>query len=66
MLVKESKGNARGRGLIIDDKKGLQTFEFFLPKAIRKVFDEKYSSEANQAITNTQTYVPQSNDAVAR
>lgn len=66
MLIKESKGNARGRGLILSDKKGLQTFEFFMPKNIRKIYDEEYSALVSQNITNTQNFVPRTSDAVGR
>jgi hypothetical protein len=50
MLEKESKGNSRGRGLLINDPKGLQTFEFFIPQRVRSSMDLNFGSSANHAV----------------
>lgn len=37
-LIKESKGNSRGRGLLPNDITGLQTYEVFIPSSLRSLF----------------------------
>lgn len=43
VLTKESKGNSRSRGLLPNDSKGLQTYEFFLPSWVKQTFEENFS-----------------------
>ena len=57
MLEKESKGNSRGRGLLINDTTGLQTYEFFIPKTVRAIFDANFSAKAKNEIANMQQSV---------
>lgn len=61
-LAKESKGNSRGRGLILNDQNGLQTFEFFLPYKVRRVYDTNFSSHADQSIRNTLKFAQNRSD----
>ena len=49
-LIKESKGNSRGRGLLPNDVTGLQTYEVFIPSSLRSLF-QMYQRNLETKIT---------------
>lgn len=50
VLIKESKGNSRSRGLLINDSKGLQTFEFFFPTVVKQVYEKNFAKPVRDRI----------------